>query len=489
MGGPEISRSGIGLFDTDFRLKADCMSWTAATLSEAVKGEILSGDPTATVGAISTDTRKITRGHCFIALAGENHDGHTFVPDAIRKGASAVVVSEWNERLLPEGSDAAVIRVRDSLYALGEIARSHRNRFDIPVIAISGSNGKTSTKEMVSAIFSRNRKVLRNKGNFNNLIGLPLTLLELNGEHQIAVVEMGINVPGEMERLVEIGTPTVGVITNVQPAHLEGLQSLDRILLEKGKLWESLGTEGLAVVNLDDCRLSRFANGIKARKLTFSRTDSGADVWACTPVRLSEKGTSFRIRFGGDEISVALPVIGFHHAQNALAAAAAALGSGASPDEVETGLSDYEPIGQRMQFLELPNGRVLIDDTYNANPGSMLAAVEAVLAAGSGRPFVAVLGEMKELGEASADLHFDLGKKVGSIKPSRLITLGEMGLQIQKGARAAGLDGSLCFHAGSHEEAIEFLRARIPERAWILVKGSRAMTMERIVEGLAGKWL
>ena len=228
-------------------------------------------------------------------------------------------------------SGAAVIKVRDTLYALGELARNYRNRFDIPVIAVSGSNGKTSTKEMISAIFSRNRKVLRNKGNFNNLIGLPLTLLELNEEHQIAVVEMGINVPGEMERLAQIGSPTVGVITNVHPAHLEGLQSLERILLEKGKLWESLGPEGLAVVNLDDQRLPRFAGSIRARKLTFSLNNLNADVCACTPIHISEKGTSFRIRFGNDEIPVALPVMGIHHARNALAAVAAAWGTGAGP--------------------------------------------------------------------------------------------------------------------------------------------------------------
>lgn len=470
-------------------MKADVMYWTTATLAEAVKGQILTGDPAASIGAVSTDTRQLAPGHCFIALVGENHNGHAFVPDAIRKGASAVIVSEWDESLLPKGSGTAVIKVPDSLYALGEIARSHRKRFAVPVIAVSGSNGKTSTKEMIAAILSRKKRVLRNRGNFNNLIGLPLTLLELNEEHEIAVVEMGINVPGEMARLAEIGSPTVGVITNVQPAHLEGLQSLDRILREKGKLWESLGTEGLAIVNLDDPRLSRFAAGIKARKMTFSLSDTAADVYACAPVRISEKGTSFRIRFGNDEIPVALPVMGLHHAQNTLAAAAAALGTGAAPAEVAQGLADYEPIGQRMQFLQLTNGCVLIDDTYNANPGSVLAAVDAVIAASSGRPFVAVLGEMKELGEESADLHFDVGKKIGARRPGMLITLGEMGLQIRNGALAAGMDGPLCLHAQSHEEAIEFLRTRLPECAWILVKGSRVMAMERVVEGMAGKWL
>ena len=206
---------------------------TVAELAEAAGGEVLSGDPGAPVGAISTDTRKIAQGDCFIALCGENQDGHAFVAEAVGKGARAVVVSERVD--LPSDTSAAVIRVGDTLYALGELARRHRMKFDIPVIAVAGSNGKTSTKEMISAIFDRTRKVLKNRGNYNNLIGLPLTLLELSEEHDLAVVEMGINAPGEMERLAQIGSPTTAVITNVHPAHLEGLQSIDLIMEEKGR--------------------------------------------------------------------------------------------------------------------------------------------------------------------------------------------------------------------------------------------------------------
>ncbi len=239
---------------------------------------------------------------------------------------------------MPAGSTTSVIMVGDTLYALGELARRHRMRFDIPVIAVSGSNGKSSTKEMIAAIFSRTRKVLKNKGNFNNLIGLPLTLLELNEEHSAAVVEMGINAPGEMERLAQIGSPTVAVITNIHPAHLEGLESIERILEEKGKLWKSLRPDGVAVVNLDDPMLSHFAEGIEARKITFSLTNGAADVSVCSQIVISEGGTSFRISARGSEIPVSLPVMGIHHAQNALAATAAALGTGASAEEVEAGL-------------------------------------------------------------------------------------------------------------------------------------------------------
>ncbi|MFZ2446768.1 MAG: UDP-N-acetylmuramoyl-tripeptide--D-alanyl-D-alanine ligase [Syntrophobacteraceae bacterium] len=463
-------------------MKAQKVLWTPAILAGATGGKILSGNPEAPIDTISTDTRGIAPGHCFIALAGETHDGHAFVADAVGKGAGAVIVSEWREGPLPR--DCAVIMVDDTLAALGGIARFHRLRFEVPVIAVSGSNGKTSTKEMIAAIFGQGRKVLKNKGNYNNLIGLPLTLLELNEEHRMAVVEMGINVPGEMERLARIGSPDAGVITNVHPAHLLGLESLDRIVEEKGALWKSLRPDGLAVVNLDDPRLSKFAAGIKARKITYSLKDPSADVGLAGQIVVSEGGTSFRLAYGGAAIPVTIPTMGMHHAQNALAAAAAAFGMGATADEVRSGLAAYEPIKQRMQCIRLANGCVVIDDTYNANPGSLMAAVEAVVAACPGKPFVAVLGEMRELGPESPSLHFDAGRKIGAVKPSLLVTLGEMGAEIVKGAGAAGVDAALCFHARSHEEAVAYLRRSLPECAWILVKGSRSMAMERIVEGI-----
>ena len=369
---------------------------TVATLAEAAGGEILAGDPGAQVRAISTDTRQIAPGDCFIALQGENHDGHAFVSDALSKGAGAVIVS--GPIAFARDTSAAVIRVNDTLYALGELARHHRMKFDIPVIAVSGSNGKTSTKEMIAAIFSRTCKVLKNKGNFNNLIGLPLTLLGLRKEHGVAVVEMGINVPGEMERLAQIGAPTAAIITNIHPAHIEGLESIERVMEQKGKLWEILDSEGIAVVNVDDPMLAHFALHIKARKVTCSLRNGGADVSVCSKIVVSQGNTSFRIKSGGFEIPVSLQVMGIHHAQNALAAATAALSTGASAEDVGAGLSGCAPVRQRMNCLRLRSGGVLVDDTYNANPRSMIAAVEAVLSASAGSPFVAVLGEMRELG-------------------------------------------------------------------------------------------
>jgi UDP-N-acetylmuramoyl-tripeptide--D-alanyl-D-alanine ligase len=446
-------------------------------------GRLLSADPLALVGAVCTDTRHIKPGDCFIALRGENYNGHGFVSDAIKKGASAVIVSE--EVDLPAGSSVAVVRVADTLFALGEIARRRRLRYAVPVIAVSGSNGKTSTKEMTSAILSRSRKVLKNAGNFNNLIGLPLTLLGLNGQHGAAVVEMGINLPGEMKRLAQIGSPTVAVITNIHSAHLEGLESLERIMEEKGKLWESLGAGGTAVVNLDDPIICRFAQKIKALKITFSSVNAAADVSICSKIEICEGKTTFRIKTGGVEIPVSLPIMGAHYARNALAAAAAALFAGAAPEDVGAGLASSTPVAQRMRCLKLADGAVLVDDTYNANPGSMLAALEAVLGARSESPFAAALGEMRELGPESARLHFEVGKAFGAAKPACLVAMGDMGLEFLKGAQVAGLDKSRCFHAADHLEAADYLNRFVPAGAWILVKGSRLMAMEKVVEKIA----
>ena len=351
-------------------------------------------DPEAKVGAVCTDTRRIEPGDCFIALRGESRDGHSLrccgsrkgrgLGDRIRRGhPSARYFSRRNK-----GQRYSICPGRTCAPAPAEVRHPGDSGF--------GQHGKTGAKEMVAAILGRSRKVLKNTGNFNNLIGLPLTLLGLNGEHGAAVVEMGINVPGEMERLAQIGSPTIAVITNIHSAHLEGLGSLDRIMEEKGKLWQSLDPHGVAVVNLDDPMLSRFAERIKARKITFSSTDAAADVSICSRIVVSEGKTTFRINAGGLEIPVSLPVMGAHYAENALAATAAALSAGAVAEDVEKGLACLPPVAQRMHCLKLSNGSVLVDDTYNANPGSMIAALEAVLSASSGSPFVAALGEMRD---------------------------------------------------------------------------------------------
>jgi UDP-N-acetylmuramoyl-tripeptide--D-alanyl-D-alanine ligase len=459
--------------------------WTVAKLLEATSGSLLQGDPHQSITNISTDTRGLQPVDCFVALAGENSDGHTFIPDALAKGAGALVVSsKRREPSLPAPAEVAVIEVPDTLFALGEMARYFRLQHAIPVVGITGSNGKTSTKEMVSAILSQHYEVLKNKGNFNNLIGVPLTLLSLQPQHQAAIVEMGINVPGEMARLVEISRPTVGLITNVQPAHLEGLHSLDGIVREKSRLWLSLGPEALAVVNLDDERLAEVSRLISVRTVTYSLKVAGAHVRLAGEVTTHEGVSAFAVALGDQVISVRLPVLGLHHVGNALAASAVGWGMGLPAELIAAGLARYEPIKMRMQIHGLADGRVLVDDTYNANPGSLLAAVRTVAAESRGKPVIVVVGDMRELGAESASLHREVGRQIAALKVARLITLGQMTLELAAGAREAGILDAACRHAESHEQIVGWLRNEVVEGSWILVKGSRSMAMDRVVEGL-----
>ncbi len=295
---------------------------------------------------------------------------------------------------------------------------------------------------------------------------------------------MGINVPGEMARLLEITRPTVGLITNVQPAHLEGLHSLDEIVSEKGRLWLNLQPEHLAVVNLDDERLVELSKKINVRTVTYSLKAAGADVRLAGDVATHEGLSAFAIALGGESVTVRLPVLGFHHVGNALAAAAVGWGMGMSAGAIAAGLAKYQPVKMRMQMHRLADGRILIDDTYNANPGSLLAAVRTVTREGRGKPVVAVLGDMRELGPESAALHREVGRQIGALGVAQLITFGQMSLEIAGGAREAGLSAAACRHAESHEQIVSWLRDEVVKDAWVLVKGSRSMAMDRVVEGI-----
>ncbi len=461
------------------------MSWTVAEVLAATEGRLLQGDAGESLTGINTDSRSLEKGGCFVALRGENHDGHDFLASAVKREAGALVVDHrgWKESLVVDGR-VAVILVSDTLEALGAIARHHRRLHSLPVLGITGSNGKTSTKEMVGSILSRNHHVLKSKGNFNNLVGVPLTLLSLTPEHDVAVVEMGINVPGEMSRLAAMAEPSVGLITNVHPAHLEGLRSLEHIVREKGLLWKSLSPDGTAVVSLDDERLAHLAQGLDCRKVTFSLNNPAADVRVAGKVNMEGQGSRFSLEIQGTSREVFLSVLGLHQVRNAVAAAAACLALGESADVIVAGIHGHEPVGQRMQTHRLPLEGLLIDDSYNANPASMLAALETLTAGSGSRPSVAVLGEMRELGETGPALHTQMGRDVFRLGVQRLVTLGQLGKCISEGAVAAGMDSSRCFHAGSHEEIVDYLKKVGLEGHWVLVKGSRGMRMERVVEGI-----
>lgn len=459
------------------------MNWTVSKIIEACNGTLLRGSSEKTLAAVSTDTRQLKSGDVFVALQGENFDGHEFIAQAVAEKAGALVVSDPSScRELPE--EVAVIAVDDTLRALGCLAGYVRRQFTIPVVGITGSNGKTSTKEMIATILEQGHTVLKSQGNFNNLIGLPLTLLQLEPIHEMAVVEMGINVLGEMEQLVAIGSPTVGLITNIQPAHLEGLSSLEEVLAEKGLLWKSLGAEGLAVVNLDDELLKNLAAELEGPEVSYSMVDKRADVHLAGALECSVDGCRFGLRIGDRQVPVHLCVLGRHHVQNALAAAATAYGLGLSAETIAAGLSLHEPFKQRMSFVVLADRTVIVDDTYNANPRSMEAAADTIQELRQGAPFIAVLGEMRELGTNTLEFHRQVGCYFGRLGLERLITYGRLGRDMGRAAVEAGLSETAWNHVESHEEAVATLRKHWVKGAWVLIKGSRGLTMENVVAGI-----
>lgn len=461
------------------------MVWTISQILDATGGRLVQGKPDSVVGSILTDSRRIQPEAAFLALVGEKHDGHAFVGEVSAKGCRLIVIAEGRWGALPPiPRDVAVVEVADTLAALGDLARFRRLGFHHPVVAVTGSNGKTSTKEILAGILGLRRKILKTQGNFNNLIGLPLTLLGLEPDHEAAVVEMGINVPGEMAKLVRIGEPTVGLITNIHPAHLEGLGSLDGILQEKGKLWLSLKSDGLAVVNLDDERLADFSRKLDCRIVTYSLSNPSALVRLTGDAEVRDGCSLFRVMFGDAALDVRFPVLGRHQLMNALAAAAAAWGMGEPLDVIRDALASHQAVKGRMQVHRLKDGRVLVDDTYNANPGSMLAALQAIRSSCDGRPIIAVLGEMRELGPQSEFIHTDVGRRVADLGVTRLIAFGEKGRQLCMGAQEAGMEPAACTWVSSHDEVVDLLMGSKAGGEWILVKGSRAMAMERIVEGI-----
>jgi UDP-N-acetylmuramoyl-tripeptide--D-alanyl-D-alanine ligase len=451
----------------------------------ATGGKLLQGEAQASFQGISTDSRTVGTGELFIALKGPHFDGHRFAREALEKKAGGVLIEEdrageirWNGY-----RPRAVIAVKDTLRALGDIAHDRRRSFRTPVIALTGSNGKTTTKEMISACLETTFPILKTKGNLNNLIGLPLTLLSLTEKERVVVLEMGMNVPGEVRRLTEISEPDVGLITNIQIAHLEGMESLERVKEEKGELFRRMRRDGTILVNQNDPYVSDLADEFSGQKITFG-VERSADVMA-KEVRLKGvEGTSFKLILEGTEIEIVLPLLGTHFVSNALAAVAAASLFGIELEKMKGALEHFHPFRMRMEVIPLGGGETLIDDTYNANPRSMDLALETLVELkGKGRA-IAVLGDMLELGHFSEEAHRQLGEKVEELSIDLLLTLGEKAPLVVESAIRHGFEPKRAKVVKSHSEAISFLKEVIREGDWILVKGSRGMAMEKVVEGL-----
>jgi murE/murF fusion protein len=461
------------------------MPWRTTEILDATGGKLFCGSLDRTFTGISIDSRKISAQNLFIAIQGDVYDGHGFIGGVIEKGIGGFVIDQKKTNILPaseiKDTDMVCITVNDTRRALGDLAAFHRRRIPVSIIAVTGSNGKTSTRKMASAVVSRHFCTLSTQGNLNNDIGLPLTLLNLKQEHQWAVVELGMNQPGEIERLGEICLPDIGVITNIGPAHLEGLGSVDAVLKAKGELLAKIKPGGTAVLNADDPRLLKLADTASINVILFGLSKD-AKIRA-ESLRQHGEGLSFNLVLPDETISVHLQSPAMFMISNALAAAAVGYLLGLSADEIKDGLETFEPVPGRMNIHKTQKGIHIIDDTYNANPGSMQAAIGTLTALrGKNRGFL-IIGDMLELGEHSGPMHRMIGSVAAGSNIAGLYVTGNFADDVAAGALEGRMD-SVNIFKGTREEILKAITKKLAAGDWVLVKGSRGMAMETVVEGL-----
>ena len=463
-------------------------TWRVADLVHWASGTLLSGDERRDVCGVSTDSRTLQAGNVFVALRGERFDGHRFLQDALQRGAACVVVSDaaclGEAAPLTNGAGASVIGVADTEKALQDLAAAHRRKFQGSVVAVTGSNGKTTVKEMTASILQSWFSTHKTSGNLNNHIGVPLAVLGLDLLKRVMVLELGMNHLGEISRLCEIARPDVGVITNIGLAHLGGLGSVEAIQQAKGELTASLDATGVAIVNADDPRALALGRQSAGRLVTFGQSPD-ADVRGWVQDNLGLGGTRCRVVLGGVTQDVWLRVPGTHQIMNALAAAAVGMTLEIPEERIVWGLQRYRGVRGRLAVRGGREDMWLIDDTYNANPQSMQAALRFLAdVPGAGRR-IAVLGDMLELGESGAALHREIGSVVADVKIHTLIALGPAAECIAQGARQAGMEYHRIHHTQSQQEVLDIVNEIARPRDVILLKGSRGMAMERLVEALA----
>ncbi len=434
--------------------------------------------PEARFDSVFSDSRAPVKGGLFVALRGEHFDGHQFVREVLSLGAAAAMVdAAWAAMV---GIELPLLVVDDTRRGLGLLAANWRRRFAIPLIGITGSNGKTTIKEMCAAILRAHlgaNAVLATSGNLNNDIGLPLTLLTLRPQHRAAVIEMGMNHAGEISWLTKLARPTVAIINNAQRAHLEGLGSVTGVARAKGEIFDGLDDNGVAVINADDAHAELWRGMNATRKVISFGIDNNADVSAV--IRPQGLGSAMDIQTPAGNAQLELRAPGRHNARNALAAIAAAIATDVPLTTITSALSAYAGIKGRLQYKPAINGAHVIDDSYNANPDSMAAAI-AVLAGLPGKR-IFVMGDMGEVGEAGAQFHDELGGYAKSMGIERLFCLGDLSV-----AAAHNFVGG-AEHFGRIEDLIKGLKSELGPETTVLVKGSRFMRMERVVEAIAVK--
>ena len=450
---------------------------TSDDLLRLTGGRLLARSSRPIRGAV-VDSRLVTPGQLFVALPGERTDGHAHVSDAIARGAAGVLVTRPLEDAEAFG-DVTVVRVANGQAALGTLAAGWRRRFSPLVVGITGSIAKTSTKEAAAAVLGSARRTLRTEGNMNNEIGLPLTLLRLGPEHEAAVLEMGMYVGGEIAELAAMARPSIGVVTAVQAVHLSRIGSLEAVERAKGELLEALPADGTAILNEDDPIVSRMSDRSAARALRYGFSET-AEVRADQVASAGTDGMRFRLRTPAGERPVVVPTLGRLSVHNALAGAAVGLAAGLGLDTIVAALAGGWSAPHRAELVRL-RGATVVDDSYNASPGSVVAALE-LLAGLPGRR-VAVLGTMLELGQGHDTGHVTVGEAAGRTV-ELLVVVGPEAQGIVQGARAAGLDADRIHHVDHVESALDVLRPRLRDRDAVLVKASRGIELDRLVDAL-----
>lgn len=463
----------------------DNIPWRTSDILDATRAERLCGNADGIFAGIAIDSRNAEAENLFVAIRGEVHDGHAFLDDVIGRGVRGVMIDRREADTLPVAKWAKknilCLAVEDTTRALGDLAAFHRTRAGVSVVAITGSNGKTTTREMILSILARRFHTLSPERNFNNEIGVPLTLFRLGHRHQWAVLELGMNHAGEIARLTEICSPDVGVITNIGPAHLEGVGSMEGAAAAKGELLDGMEPEAWVVLNADDPRVTALGDRAAQSVLYFGRSKS-ARVRAET-IRARAGSVSFDLVLPSDRSRVKLKTPGAFMVSNALAAAAVGHLLGLPPGEIRAGLEAFRPVAGRMHLIETDRRISVIDDTYNANPGSMAAAIRTLAAMNPSGRTVLVAGDMLELGENAEGLHGEIGTLCAESRIDRLWVTGDFAGAVAAAAKGAGMDPD-GITTGSKPSLIDGLTRSLEGGDVVLVKGSRAMKMEEIVTAL-----
>ena len=444
------------------------------------QGSLLKGDEKYFINSISTDTRSLKKDDLFIALKGKNFNGHDFIRNAEELGAKGIVVSE-DIKNVKDLKFEIIIKVNDTLQSLKSIARYYLSKFkNLKIVGVTGSNGKTTTKDIIAHILGKENKVLKAKGSFNNSIGIPLTVFELNSSHNVLVLEYGTNFIGEIKELVEIASPDISVITNIGRTHLEFFKNERNVLREKMDLINGMKEDKTVIINIDDKYLVTILNSIKEKKILTYGIKNNADINAVDIYDLGERGFKFILRILDKNVEVNFPLLGMHNIYNALAGVSVGFTLGVDINIIKEALEDFKiDSPHRLEKFKIED-ILIIDDSYNANPESVREAIR-VLSDISGKRKIIVLGDMLELGDKEVEFHKEVGVLVKNYNIDILITLGELSENINLGALESGMSDKNMYHFDNKEGIVNLLKNLLKKGDAVLIKGSRKMKMEEIV--------